>query len=279
MKVYVPFNTSGTIEAGTYQFNFKINLPSTLPPSFYFSKGGDRGEIKYQLQGRASKSGFSFDMKGQKTTVTILPYQGVNASPVSNAVTKNVMSCCCLSQGQATARISLNKDVVICGENTPVLLEGRNNSSQSFQSFEVNLKRRVKLASNQGGSTSFNTQIFSETVASTSTPGLRQGEVVEGSTARQVSLWIPNDLPPTLEGSLIQCHYVAEARMKGNVGTKSLRINVPVRLLPSPSSVNTKGGKDVHRYTTPPPEWKPREVFEGGEANISNSFSGSHAIR
>lgn len=264
-RVNIPLDSPGSLNAGQYQFNFRIDLPSTLPPSFYYSKGGDRGEVIYKLCARASKGTFSFDIKGRSTITILAPYYN-DARPIFSSSTKNITQCCCLSQGHATAQISLDRDVVVDGENVEVVVQARNESSQSFQKLRVKLKRRVKLSSNSTSSTSYYTQLFTDTMASFEGPGLRPGEIAESSTARRVKLTVPANLPPTLEGRLIQCHYVVEAELKAGLGTSSIRTSVPVRVTAKEPPVNDSTEKDdmesVPELSNPPSDWKPREIYQ-----------------
>ena len=205
-----------------------------------------RGAIRYCVQAHVAKAGF--DIKGEEAVVVLQPPLHATG-PVSNSVEGSLTMCWCIPRGRAFAGLTADKDVYAGGEVAVVTVEARNSSGQKLRGVNVQLKRHVALwARNHKGPR------WVDKVAVKSTPGIGLGQSLEGPTARRVELALPPDLPPTLAGTLVQCHYTLEVELQAGRGVSSIRVSVPVcigaaSLPPSSEAVEV------------PPDWKPTKVY------------------
>ena len=125
-------------------------------------------------------------------------------------------------------QINLPSDNFYTGAAVAVAVQARNDTSSTFDTIHVRLRRMVKLFSS---TRRYERQQYNKVIVDVPVQGLRAKESAEGGSARNVTLEIPGDAPPTLEGQLVQCYYMVEVELKGGVGLSSVKTQVPIRII------------------------------------------------
>lgn len=270
LRQAIPLGPPGQLNPGQYQFGFHLQLPDTLPPSFKYSFGGDQGEIIYILRAYVEKSGF--DIKGEFPLLILNKLPTISPQPAGNYNESNISSCCCISKGRASIQISIDKDILLCGDTVGVTVQARNLTSAPFHSILLSLRRRFGLASNISLPGSINTQRYTETVCTASAQGLQPGECVEGASARCINLAVPPNTPPSILGMMIQCVYTLEAELRGGFGLSSLKVFVPVSVLNCPRGDMI--ARQENLLLQAPEGWNPSQVFPTVKVPVNYSVAG-----
>lgn len=236
---------------GQYQFGFKLQLPDSLPPSFTHSWGGDRGSVKYIARARVDKSGF--DWKTEQEFAVIPRPTPTDLRPVGNASQQNVTMCCCCNQGTAFIQINIDKDRFTRGEAINVAVQARNSTQKDFGSIDLKLKRMMALSSSYS---TYSTRRVKETPVTVHGQGLSAGQNCEAGMARRMTVQVPADCPPSVNGRLVQCYYAIEASLESSLLSSVVtQVPIAITLGPAVAAQPSSGPPAV-----PPPGWNP-QVF------------------
>eukprot|EP01100_Stratorugosa_tubuloviscum_P008868 TRINITY_DN3707_c0_g1_i4.p1 TRINITY_DN3707_c0_g1~~TRINITY_DN3707_c0_g1_i4.p1 ORF type:complete len:439 (-),score=196.58 TRINITY_DN3707_c0_g1_i4:142-1458(-) len=204
-----PLLNSATLLPGIYNYQFLLQLPTNLFPSFdkeRKNKGASQKQIKEW------KVSITYSVKVVLTSLQIKEVKDkirfsvrqipeVGQQPPVRQITSPVTSCC-FNKGAINISASLGKATYQEGETIQLRIDFQNNSTTSFTSSNISLIRSMVLRDGQG-----NVKSIQQNLLSIPHSGCPEKQATSTNPTFELRDKLHGLLFPSISSPLVQCNY------------------------------------------------------------------------